>query len=229
MSPLSDGVSDFSASDADADRCKIRCKRTGRAENQLQMYNPSDTVLLLICVGHGVCSLPMIYISVYGDSLDDPVHPPLCTPVERGQIFELCGKRVFTMGGGSSHDIQGGVLETDDPWFLQKFHVLNAKGAAFRINHQSWWKEELPSKEEYLEARRNLGEAGWKVDYIITHCAPTSIQNELLREMPKPDELTDFQEEVLQRCRFQYPFFGHYHGDGIIQKQFVLLYDRFCD
>ena len=107
--------------------------------------------------------------------------------------------------------------------------MLNAKGAAFRINHQSWWKEELPSKEEYLEARRNLGEAGWKVDYIITHCAPTSIQNELLREMPKPDELTDFQEEVLQRCRFQYHFFGHYHGDGIIQKQFVLLYDRFCD
>ena len=88
-------------------------------------------------------------------------------------------------------------------------------------------KRNCPAKKNIW--KRGGIEAGWKVDYIITHCAPTSIQNELLREMPKPDELTDFQEEVLQRCRFQYHFFGHYHGDGIIQKQFVLLYDRFCD
>lgn len=128
------------------------------------------------------------------------------------------------MGGASSHDIQGGILEPDDPLFLLKFHTLEAKGTPFRVNHRSWWKEELPSPEEYLEARRNLDKAGWEVDYIITHCAPTSIQNELLRERSKPDALTDFLEEVRRRCRFRYHFFGHYHGDGIIQKQFVLLY-----
>lgn len=146
--------------------------------------------------------------------------------LERGQIFALCGKRIFTMGGASSHDIQGGILEPDDPQFLQKFRLLEAKGVPFRVNHRSWWKEELPSKEEYLEARRNLDRAGWEVDYIITHCAPTSIQNELLRERSQPDELTDFLEEVRQRCQFRYHFFGHYHGDGIIQKQFVLLYKK---
>ena len=137
--------------------------------------------------------------------------------LERGQIFELCGK-------ASSHDIQGGILEPNDSQFLSKFHMLEAKGAPFRVNHRSWWKEELPSPEEYLEARRNLDRAGWEVDYIITHCAPTSIQNDLLREWSKPDDLTDFLEEVRQRCRFRYHFFGHYHSDGILQKQFVLLY-----
>ena len=141
--------------------------------------------------------------------------------LERGQVFDLNGKRIFTMGGASSHDIQGGILEPDDPLFLLKFHTLEVKGTPFRVNHRSWWKEELPSPEEYLEARRNLDKAGWEVDYIITHCAPTSIQNDLLRERSKPDELTDFLEEVRQRCRFRYHFFGHYHGDGIIQKQFV--------
>ncbi len=56
--------------------------------------------------------------------------------------------------------------------------------------------------------------------------ASKCIQNELLRERSKPDELTNFLEEVRQRCRFRYHFFGHYHGDGIIQKQFVLLYKQ---
>ena len=60
------------------------------------------------------------------------------------------------MGGASSHDIQGGILEPDDPQFLSKFHMLEARGAPFRVNHRSWWREELPSPEEYLEARRNL-------------------------------------------------------------------------
>lgn len=107
--------------------------------------------------------------------------------LERGQVFNLGGKRIFTMGGASSHDIQGGILEPDDPLFLLKFYTLEARGTPFRINHRSWWKEELPSPEEYLEARRNLDKTGWGVDYIITHCAPTSIQNELLRERSKPD------------------------------------------
>ena len=47
----------------------------------------------------------------------------------------------------------------------------------YRVNHLSWWEEELPSEEEYQTARANLDRAGWEVDYIITHCCPTSIQN----------------------------------------------------
>ena len=40
--------------------------------------------------------------------------------LERGQIFDLGGKRFFTMGGASSHDIQDGILEPDDPLFKNK-------------------------------------------------------------------------------------------------------------
>ena len=146
--------------------------------------------------------------------------------LERGQVFDVGGKRIFAMGGASSHDIQDGILELDDPQFFQKFQRLNAKGAAFRVNHRSWWKEEQPGPEEYQEARKNLERAGWEVDYIITHCAPTSIQNELLQALSKPDELTDFLEEVRLRCQFQYHFFGHYHGDLVIRQKYVLLYKQ---
>ena len=91
----------------------------------------------------------------------------------RGQIFELEGCRFFTMGGAKSHDIEDGILEPDAPDFERKLMMLQRKPRArYRINHISWWAQELPSDEEYAEARRNLDAVGWQVDYIITHCAP---------------------------------------------------------
>jgi len=146
--------------------------------------------------------------------------------LERGQIFNLGGKRFFTMGGASSHDIQDGILEPDDPLLKKKCRVLDARGAMYRVNHLSWWKEELPSEEEYQTARANLGKAGWEVDYILTHCCSTSVQDELSGRFYQADALTDFLEEVTQRCKFKYHFFGHYHMDRIIQKKYVLLYEQ---
>ena len=116
--------------------------------------------------------------------------------LERGQIFSLGGKRFFTMGGASSHDIQDGILELDDPLFKKKCRELGARGAMYRVNHLSWWKEELPSEDEYQTARANLDRAGWEVDYIITHCCSTSVQDELSGGFYQADTLTDFLDEV---------------------------------
>ena len=151
---------------------------------------------------------------------------PSVLMLERGQVFDLGGRTFFTMGGASSHDIQDGVLEPDAPDFLWRFQWLNAQGAAFRVNHRSWWREELPSESEYAEARANLDRAGWTVDYLLTHCGPTSIQNDLLGPLSKPDALTDFLEEIGQRCQFKYHFFGHYHRNEIVRKKCVLLYEQ---
>ena len=94
--------------------------------------------------------------------------------LERGQIFDLGGKRFFTMGGASNHDIQDGILEPDDPLFKKKCRELDARGAMYRVNHLSWWKEELANEEEYRIARANLDRTGWEVDYIITHALSSS-------------------------------------------------------
>ena len=144
----------------------------------------------------------------------------------RGQVFKIAEKKIFSFGGASSHDIQDGILEPDAPDFLRRFQQLNAQGAAFRVNHRSWWREELPSESEYAEARANLDRAGWTVDYLLTHCGPTSIQNDLLGPLSKPDALTDFLEEIGQRCQFKYHFFGHYHRNEIVRKKCVLLYEQ---
>ena len=144
----------------------------------------------------------------------------------RGQVYEIEGKRFFTMGGASSHDIDDGILESDDPKFKQKCRAMNARNAMYRVNHRSWWKEELPNEEEYQTASANLEKCGWEVDYIITHCCPTSVQEELGAGFYQADALTDFLEEVAQRCQFKYWFFGHYHDNGVIREKFVLLYEQ---
>jgi predicted phosphodiesterase len=77
---------------------------------------------------------------------------PSVLMLERGQVFDLGGRTFFAMGGASSHDIQDGILEPDAPDFLWRFQWLNAQGAAFRVNHRSWWREE--------PARRNMPRPG---------------------------------------------------------------------
>lgn len=74
----------------------------------------------------------------------------------RGQVFEIEEKKIFSFGGASSHDIQGGVLEPDDPEFEKKYATLSRGYLPLRINHWSWWKQELPSEEEMEEGRQNL-------------------------------------------------------------------------
>ena len=156
----------------------------------------------------------------------DKKHILLWEQIMRGQLYEISGKRIFTMGGASSHDIQDGILEPDDPNFERKLRQLNAAGALFRVDHHSWWKEELPDDAEYQTARETLDKAGWNVDYIITHCCPSSIQDIFSGGLYRRDALTDFFDEIRERCRFKYWFFGHYHENMVVAKEFVMLYKQ---
>ena len=45
---------------------------------------------------------------------------PYVIHLMRGQVFELAGKKIFTFGGASSHDIDGGILEPDNPDYKKK-------------------------------------------------------------------------------------------------------------
>ena len=119
----------------------------------------------------------------------------------RGQIFELESYRFFTMGGAKSHDTN------------------------HRINHISWWRQELPSDEEYIEALQNLERYNWQVDYIITHCAPTSIALMGTRHN-EADRLTDFLQEMQERAKYHYWLFGHYHDNKAVDEKHILLWEQ---
>lgn len=142
----------------------------------------------------------------------------------RGQVYTIEGKRVFTMGGASSHDISDGILDMSDPDFVRKYYRARKLDLAVRVNHLSWWKEELPSETEYAEAVRNLDAVNWKVDIVVSHCCPSSVAGILGAGMYKPDRLTDWFEGLSRRLQFKHWYFGHYHDDRDVLGRYHLRY-----
>ena len=144
----------------------------------------------------------------------------------RGQIFDIDGYRFFVMGGASSHDLGAGILEPSDPAFAQKRKCLDRARKEYRVNHQSWWKAELPSEAEYAEGLRNLEKTDFRVDVVLSHCAPTQVQRRIGGDNFEKDFLTDYLEQLGERCFFQKWFFGHYHQDLEIGVHYVSLYEK---
>lgn len=121
----------------------------------------------------------------------------------RGQVFEIDGLKFFTMGGGNSND------------------------KAFRIPHRSWWKQELPNDLEKQTGLENLALNDNKVDYIITHTAPTDIVLQIRNINSDELELNEYFMKIKESVSFKKWFFGHFHQDRIIDDRFTLLYDKF--
>ena len=144
----------------------------------------------------------------------------------RGQVYELEGLRIFTFGGAKSHDISGGILEASDPNLKSKRKKLDKKKELYRINHLSWWKEELPSEEEMAEGLRNLINHNWSVDYIFSHCCATSTQERISGGVYQPDILTRYFEKIKEMCRYRKWFFGHYHDNVNVNSREILLYEQ---
>ena len=143
----------------------------------------------------------------------------------RGQVFEIEGYTFFTMGGASSHDISDGILDPYADDFEEQYWFMRRLRCSFRVDHHSWWKEELPSDEEYTEALKTLKQIGWAADYIITHCAPNSVVKKLNPDYDL-DQLTAFLEKIRRKTKFHYWLFGHYHDNKIINERYVLLWEQ---
>jgi len=130
----------------------------------------------------------------------------------RGQVFTIEGKTFFTMGGAESTD------------------------RIYRIENQTWWAREMPSDQEYKEAVANLEKNDFKVDYILTHCAPEGYiyRNSVYVYNRSPNRLVNFFYHLLDgmEIEFKHWYFGHYHGDedicgfGEEEPRFHLRYRR---
>lgn len=108
----------------------------------------------------------------------------------RGQIFDIEGNKIFTMGGAYSHDRQ------------------------WRVKGRSWWEEEVPSIIERNRAIENLDANNWTVDYVVSHAAPIEIARVLVsgRYDRRTDEYEDWlQKKIADNLTFKKWYFGHYH------------------
>ena len=126
----------------------------------------------------------------------------------RGQIYEIDGRTFFTMGGAQSTD------------------------KIYRKEGVSWWSRELPSDEEYREAYRNLEANDFKVNFIISHCAPEDYaydctEMDVARNL---NRLTAFFSSLITEYNIGFDgwYFGHYHMDTDYEK-FHCLYRRIVE
>lgn len=147
----------------------------------------------------------------------------------RGYVFELCGKKFFAFGGASSHDIQDGILNLEDykdvKDLVKDYNKRTKQGQMLRINHLSWWKDELPTEYEMRRGRENLKKVGYKVDYVISHCLPQSIVACLYHGTSNSDVLTRYFDKLLQNgLSFKRWYSGHYHRDMQLFGQYEIFY-----
>ena len=138
----------------------------------------------------------------------------------RGYVFELCGKKIFAFGGASSHDIKDGIVEADE------YDSRTMRNKMIRINHVSWWKEELPSCEEMDFGLKSLADNNNTVDYIVTHCLPQNIACLVSGGLFKEDELTNYFDIIAEKMNFEKWFCGHYHVDYTVLPEYQILYNK---
>ena len=144
----------------------------------------------------------------------------------RGEIYEIDNKKIFAFGGASCHDIPDGILDDDN---LEKIDEYDKRHAGYRIRGYNWWDLELPTDGELRNGLDNLCKVNNKVDYIISHCAPTSIQNAFNPYYPD-NKLTKYFEEIKDKVEFKKWYFGHYHkNDDTTFDKFACLYEKITE
>lgn len=108
--------------------------------------------------------------------------------LRRGYVYTLQNRRSFVFGGARSVDRKG------------------------RRSGVSWWRQEIPSEEEFRRGLDSLEEADWKVDWILTHTAPDSIleKTHLLKYLAG-DPVSAYLDEILREVEYDRWFCGHLH------------------
>lgn len=145
----------------------------------------------------------------------------------RGYVFNLCGKKFFCFGGASSHDIQDGILNLEDyptiKALIKDYNRRTKQGQMLRINHLSWWENELPTKYERQRGRDILKKNNYEVDYIISHCLPQSVA--AMAGYYGGDVLVRYFDSLLRDgLKFTRWFSGHYHREEAIAEKFIIKY-----
>lgn len=123
----------------------------------------------------------------------------------RGQVFDIEGKLIFTMGGAISID------------------------KMYRKENISWWSEENPNEKELQEGLDILKLYNNKVNYIITHdCSERMMyemysDNQIYRYSHRLNEYFDLLENTIE---YDYWFFGHHHVDCKYDNKLTQVYNR---
>lgn len=125
----------------------------------------------------------------------------------RGQVFEIDGLKIFTMGGGESPDID------------------------IRFDIDAWSRDEIPTQLELLEGAKNLEKHKSTVDVVVTHEPPATIKGFLNLKNSDPAAtrttiLNSYFEELGKYCKFKKWYFGSMHVDKFISSTHTAVFNN---
>ena len=120
--------------------------------------------------------------------------------IRRGEVLTLDGVTMLCIGGAMSHDKE------------------------WRVEGESWWKEEDITDADVDNALENVSKLGGKVDLILTHCIDSPTQFAGLHF--KPDKSSNCLSRIDYEVKYTAWLCGHYHIDRFLGFKKVCLYEK---
>lgn len=119
-----------------------------------------------------------------------------------GEIYNLNGAKCFVMGGAPSID---------------KY---------MRVEHWTWWKQEIPSHTEFNHGFDRLDECDWNVDYVFSHEAPDYVLSVFdYKHNILSNYLDVVDTRLINQCpNFKHHYFGHHHVDRVFTPHATCLF-----
>lgn len=137
---------------------------------------------------------------------------PSIVHMMRGQVYSIENKRIFAFGGSEPHEKNIVVLDKKSPNYQYEKNKLVEEGTFYRVKGVDYWESCLASEEEMQEGLANLCKVNYSVDYVITHCAPTSVQNIIYGgDTSWTNRQTEYLQRVAANTNYNKWLFAHYH------------------
>ena len=134
-------------------------------------------------------------------------------------IIELCGKRIYPVGGAVSADI-----DLVDPLSRKSRRMINDSLIKFGSSKRVWWPDEAPTQIVYGSAPSASSgtlasiEIPEGIDIVVSHEAPLSFEPSLMQADHVRDETwlkivesRKYLDYVLSQVKPTLWFYGHYH------------------
>ena len=135
------------------------------------------------------------------------------------------GGRVQPLGGSLYHVCRGSVLALEGQTYLC-FGGGESTDKEERDPGVNWWPREMPSEEEYAFCKQNLEAFGHRVDYVLTHDAPSRFLDFTILKKGETNQLHDFLDQVLLNLEYKKWYFGCYHKNVQLSPKAQCL---FCE
>ena len=146
--------------------------------------------------------------------------------LQSGYVYNINDTKIWNFNGGQSHDIDDGIIDSNDPDWKTKVFMMKASGRErFRIKGINWWKEEIEQDSRiYKRGLKELAKVNNEVDFIWTHC--TNTETAKLIGFYETDRLCKYLDEIRNIAIFKAWYFGHYHIDKTVEPGHVCLYTK---